>query len=520
MRAWLIAFACVLAASLVRAQAPLSRVEAPNFDHHLHERDVAVSGADPIACASCHAMKGGALVGRPDHGSCFGACHGAAPAKEKKGAPPPIPPERLRICTNCHTEASLAAPTNKARTVAYPPYLPTDFALALPHQRHDGVACTACHFLPGKTAPHKRCTNCHDGSGAAGRGPAMTKCAGCHTPGSGSPQPPAMRAPFNTVTSEFSHPKHAARGATGAQCATCHQEIRETDDSTLPRPKQKSCAIAGCHDGKAAFAVTIACTKCHTAPPKGKFDVERPPERYEHATTHRDVKLPCATCHPLGPTGEVLVVGHAACVGCHEERFGERRLPKEEGQPVDPKEPKQICGACHNGTEPWRKLTADRPPRDRTEFGATLQHDKHGGACTSCHALATATVQLRPPRGHASCTGSGCHAVKGGVAPALTDCESCHQLGLAEKRIAVRTTLSWSVRAKFDHGPHRLGRDGAAIACTACHDDLHGDVLVQLAAPKKASCQPCHDGATAFKLTGTTCTRCHAGAPRPAIRPL
>ncbi len=105
-------------------------------------------------------------------------------------------------------------------------------------------------------------------------------------------------------------------------------------------------------------------------------------------------------------------------------------------------------------------------------------------------------------------------------APQLGACESCHQLGLADKRIAIRTTLSWSVRAKFDHAPHRVGRDGSAIACTSCHDDLHGDVLAQLAAPKKASCQPCHDGGTAFKLTGTTCTRCHVGAPRPEIRPL
>lgn len=515
MRAWLVAFACVLGISLGRAQVPSS---IPNFDHNLHARDIAVSGANPIECAACHAQKNGVLIGRPDHRACFGACHGAPPAKARPGKTFPVPEEQKHVCVSCHTEAALAAPLAKTVPVPYPPYLPTDFALALPHRRHDAVACGACHFLanPAKP-PHKRCLGCHDGSGAAGKGPAMTACSGCHTPGSGSPLPPTMSAPIDTVTSEFSHPKHAARGGAGAQCATCHQAVRETDDSILPRPKQASCAIAGCHDGKGAFAATIACTKCHTAAPKGRFDVERPPDRYEHATTHRDVKLPCATCHPLGPTGEVLVAGHAACTGCHEERFGERRHPKD---PEDPSAKKQICGACHNATEPWRKLTADRPPRERTEFGATLQHDKHPGACTSCHALATGSLQLRTKRGHAACTGAACHAVKGGAAPQLTACERCHELGLAERRIAVRTTLQWSVRQKFDHAPHRAGRDGAAIACTTCHDDLHGDVLAQLAAPKKASCQPCHDGATAFKLTGTTCTRCHAGAPRPTIRPL
>lgn len=521
MRAWLIAIAVVLAGSLVRAQVPATTPAAPNFDHNLHDRDVAVSGANPIVCTGCHTMKAGALVGRPDHASCFGACHGAVPAKTKKGGTIEFPAEQKRICVNCHTEASLAAPMAKSLPVPYPPYVATDFALSMPHKRHDAVACATCHFVAGKAAPHRRCIACHDGSGTSGKGPAMTKCIGCHTPGSGSPLPPAMTAPIDTVTSEFSHPKHAARGGAGAQCATCHQQIRETDDTILPRPKQKSCAIGGCHDGKGAFAVTVACTKCHTSAPKGKFDVERPTERYSHATTHKDVKLPCTSCHPLGPSGEVLVAGHAACVACHEERFGERRHPKEaEAAPPDPNEKKQICGACHNATEPWRKLTADRPPRERTEFGATLQHDKHSGNCTSCHSLATASVQLRPPRGHAACTGKACHMIKGGTAPQLTDCEGCHELGLAAKRVAVRTTLQWSVRATFDHGPHRVGRDGAEVACVKCHDDLHGDVLAQLAAPKKISCQPCHDGATAFKLTGTTCTRCHPGAKTPSIRPL
>ncbi len=37
------------------------------------------------------------------------------------------------------------------------------------------------------------------------------------------------------------------------------------------------------------------------------------------------------------------------------------------------------------------------------------------------------------------------------------------------------------------------------------------------ATPKKPACLPCHDdGKAAFKLTGTTCTRCHA---RSGARP-
>ncbi len=513
MRAWLIAAVFVLVGSLVRAEAPVA-----GFDHNLHERDVSVSGRDPIACTSCHAIKNGALVGRPDHAACFGACHGAPPPKVKKGAAIEVKAEQKQICASCHAEAALAAPMGKKLSVPYPPYVATDFALSMPHKIHKEVTCSTCHFVAGKQSPHRRCAGCHDGTKA----PAMTNCAGCHTPGSGSPLPPHMEAPINTVISAFSHPKHAARGAAGAACSTCHQAILETDDSILPRPKQASCAIGGCHDGKPAFAVTIACTKCHTGPPAWKFDVERPTDRFSHtALHHKDAKLPCAACHPLAASGEALVAGHAACVGCHEQRFGERRRPHDaDTRPIDPKEPKQICGACHNATEPWRKLTADRPPPDRTEFGATLSHDKHSADCKSCHSLATTASQLRPPRGHRGCTGTTCHAVKGGPAPELTACESCHEVGLAAKRLAVRTTLQWSVRATFDHTPHRVAKDGSEVPCARCHEDLHGDSLTQLAAPSKATCQPCHDGGTAFKLTGTTCTRCHPGANAVPRRPL
>ena len=42
---------------------------------------------------------------------------------------------------------------------------------------------------------------------------------------------------------------------------------------------------------------------------------------------------------------------------------------------------------------------------------------------------------------------------------------------------------------------------------------LHGDDVVALAVPAKPTCASCHDdGKGAFKLTGTTCTRCHEGS--------
>lgn len=71
----------------------------------------------------------------------------------------------------------------------------------------------------------------------------------------------------------------------------------------------------------------------------------------------------------------------------------------------------------------------------------------------------------------------------------------------------------WSVRATFNHDMHAKTPDGSALSCTACHANLEGADVVQLATPKKATCTVCHDaGKTAFKLTGTSCVRCHAGA--------
>lgn len=482
----------VLAIGIARANGP--RIVAITFDHNVHDRDVVVSGAEPLPCTGCHTLKAGLLAGRPDHASCFGACHGAPPATARAGAKLAIPGTQIKVCMRCHAEAALLAPRGKPLAVAFPPYAATDFALNVGHKIHREVTCSQCH-LASPTAPHRRCAGCHDG--AQGHGTAMATCKGCHAPGSGTPDPPRLQVPTNTVTSTFSHAKHAARGATGAQCVACHAELREVDDNILPRPRASACGASGCHDGAKAFAVTAACTKCHEQPPPGRFVVARPGARFSHAQ-HKDPQRACGSCHPQGETGEVLVAGHAACATCHAADFGER-------------EPK-ICGACHNATEPWRKLVADWLPAERTEFGATLNHTRHPAACATCHVLTTATIQLRPARGHGSCMTAGCHAVRGGPAPQLGSCEGCHAPGLTARRIALRMAAPWSVRMTFDHAPHLRAKDGRELACATCHDKLEGTTVADLPAPTKKTCAPCHDGETAFKLTGTGCMRCHGGA--------
>lgn len=462
------------------AWADPPRATPVGFDHLVHDRDLVVGGGEALACVRCHVVRAGRLVGRPDHRVCFGACHGAAPTRPHE----PVAADRRRVCTACHAEDALVPPFTGSLRVGYPPYtFERDFGLTLSHKQHGMVACTQCHGA-AKPSPHERCAGCHDGE----RARPMTECSRCHPAAIGRPQPPELAAVRNTVISVFSHGKHAARGGAGKDCKTCHARIADTDDTELPRPTVKDCA--GCHDGKTAFATTTACTRCHDKAPD-KFVVDRPDRRFSHGGVHAPAvtSRPCGACHPLGKRGEVVVAGHAACAGCHADDFGKRHPT--------------ICGACHNATEPWRPLVADRAPPDETEFGATLDHAKHPGACASCHVLRTRTSQLRTPRGHAACTGTACHAVSGGPAPQLASCDGCHRLGRATARSSKRAADAWSVRAAFDHRAH------APTACTTCHTALAGDNVVELPAPSKTACAPCHDGKATFGLTGTTCARCH-----------
>lgn len=486
------------------ARADDLRPTATGFDHIFHDRNLIVKGTDALPCAKCHTEQKGKLVGKPGHSACFGACHGPAPVAPKRGGKL-VFGERAKVCMNCHAEAAQATPYPGKLKAAYPPYgNDPDFNIMLGHQQHGTVACTQCHDMranPPKRQPHDRCAGCHDGAATRGHGPAMSKCMTCHPQAVGNPTPPELAVVRDSVSATFSHAKHASRGTAGKDCMTCHAAIKTTDDTQLPRPTMQSCGIGACHDGKAAFATTQACTRCHTEAPD-RYEVERPTSRFLHtAAVHADTvaKRPCIACHALGPRGDTLVTGHASCAdaGCHDDEFAQRR-PK-------------FCGACHNATEPWRPLVADRAPAERTEFGAMLDHDKHPKDCARCHSLRTASAQLRPPRGHAGCTGSGCHAAKSGPVPTLETCSGCHREGLASARDAARLRAPWSVRATFDHATHAKGRDGAALPCTSCHTMLPGTDLVALPTPAKASCAPCHDGKASFKLTGTSCTRCHPG---------
>lgn len=431
---------------------------------------------------------------------------------------------RSRTCVSCHRAEDLTA---RRFTVVFPPYrVDLDFAsTTLSHAKHHRQAeCLQCHSVPAapataaaapKTATnaassknaHRRCLGCHTGKAQPGAF-AMDECESCHRPAGTS-----RAASLITVTAAFSHPSHqryaeraekaagkpAPTGATA--CLSCHRALAEEESPAHPRPAAATCATAACHDGKAAFGITEKCTQCHREEPKAFYPVPRPTKRFDHRQ-HQDTvaTVGCQGCHRIaagtGAAAAVAGADHAACASCHAEDFGAAK-------PV-------TCGACHSSTEPWRHLRADRLPPDDTEFGARLDHAKHPQPCERCHVLDTATRQLRPPRDHSSCTGAGCHQLSGGVAPKLSACADCHRQDLVADRDERRARAQWSVRHRFDHNRHRLAKDGSPAACTSCHTNLNGE-LSSMPAPAKRTCEPCHDGKTAFSVTGVSCNRCHGG---------
>jgi len=206
----------------------VARTVALGFDHHAHDGKLDIAAKTPPPCTSCHRMDKGKLVGRPDHASCFGSCHGPEPKAPRRGGKIELG-DRQKVCESCHAEATLVAPFAGKLAVPYPPYkLDPDFNLGFGHKLHAKADCAGCHSFDKKLAPHARCIECHDKT--------MDKCGGCHPPASGKPQPPELQALHDTVASVFSHKSHTARGEAGKKCMTCHAAIAETNDTELPRP--------------------------------------------------------------------------------------------------------------------------------------------------------------------------------------------------------------------------------------------------------------------------------------------
>ncbi len=488
-------------AALAQATAPVRNRD--DFDHQVHSQKNQLGGHAEIACAVCHTLRAGLVRARPNHATCFGSCHATAPTRANAASRFAAEP---RLCGACHPAPQAGVGPNYRKRFATEA-ADRDFGLALSHQAHSNATCQTCHRRVGmpspggantattattaKPIPHARCIQCHSAS-TVGPPFAITQCGRCHTAAFGPESTPILIPGLLAVTKAFTHQQPAHRKAS---CATCHRTVAASTSDLLDPPTMVSCGTSNCHDGKAAFATTQACIRCHQEAPARTFTVARPTKRYNHdqhnTFERRDgtSTTPCTSCHRHG-NNEPTPPPHDACTACHAADFA---AP----EPI-------ICGACHQSTEPWRALVADQRPLPSSEFGARLDHRSHPAACITCHTLTTTTTELRPARGHSSC--SACHRAQ--AAPHLNDCAGCHQANLAKLRNQQQLNAPWSTRHQFDHAAH--GRATRPSQCGDCHitAPTSGDILAY-PTPPKAACARCHDGQRAFSVTSTACRRCH-----------
>lgn len=191
----------------------LPRLPSDTFNHNRHE---------PLACITCHASATG--HGRLTFEAPRGCqiCHHQAAERNK--------------CAACHTSQELADPRTVTVRVTVPKHAARARTVPFSHERHDSLACVACHARAVSLAPADStvsCTGCHASHHEAGRDCATchrtdaitdaharpvvahTRCDACHTPARIGPLSPTRTFCLACHAPEVDH--HAP-----AECTACH----------------------------------------------------------------------------------------------------------------------------------------------------------------------------------------------------------------------------------------------------------------------------------------------------------
>jgi len=478
-RAIAVAGAVVLALAVTTQVRSQTTPAATGFDHLDHKTKVTVSAAPEPVCTTCHQLDD---RGRPrgyDHSTCFSSCHGGL--DKGKRPPPPGNQSQRAVCLVCHADGGAPTKKNARSAGAERPKSDPEHAIRLSHASHRSEACESCHRSGTEVAgpTHARCRSCHERRAR----PRFDECEGCHI-GQVGQLGPTLQRHLLSVASKFDHQDHRKRSSAG--CRDCHVEIQGRADDQLPPPRKSDCGT--CHDGRKAFdMIGPSCTRCHSAPavPLPATSVATP---FDHQRHRRE----CSTCHTLDRDGDPTFARtvHQSCAQCHRDEFSSLEAT--------------ICTTCHISAEPWRPLHVERRQRSKSAFTIGFDHLAHGSPedCQRCH---SGRIGGSTPSRHSGCAGSACHLPGKGPAPRLEQCSSCHLAAVDDRREA----NPWSVAASFDHDRHRTDpRTAQALPCRSCHVGTLGPPA-EMPTPAKAQCAPCHDGKTAFKITGHSCRKCH-----------
>lgn len=228
------------------------------------------------------------------------------------------------------------------------------------------------------------------------------------------------------------------------QCARCHAGAGTTDP-LVTAPGATSCQ--SCHQQG-----VFACGTCHglgesAAPPRDRcfFPTDRAGAHAAHGAPRIAAAIPCASCHPVPSAAGVFDGAHAD--GRVEVWFDRNVIPYGQRDPSSGR----CVDTCHarGGARPDPRWYEEAPMTCGDCHGAPPR-DHYVGACSSCHAEATATgTALRATRlhmngvvdrGDGSGTCSACHGSAGTAWPstgahrahatpsasAAVPCETCH----------------------------------------------------------------------------------------------
>jgi len=401
-----------------------------------------------------------------EQGKSCGACHDGKTAFSVKGD-----------CIKCHQPKDVSMPGDSLFS----------------HKIHLDMSyeCGACHkklFTPGPNRINRTmadmengvsCGACHDGKTAFS---VKGDCQKCHTS--------VKDISFKAFNARFSHAPHTAL----FKCGDCHSDIfiggARSVRYTMPQMEQgKSCGT--CHDGKAAFAVTSNCEKCH---PGAMADVtfqlkDAGTVSFSH-NKHR-VMFACGDCH-----NSILTTGVSA------RRYSMTDMERGKS-----------CGACHDDKTAFgvkKDCSRCHPVKDIVfSDDARFSHDRHLGmyTCTDCHnnlfnvgpdKRRYNMSQLEKGKSCGAChEGNTAFSVKG-------DCDKCHK-----STISVTFNVKKTGPVQFSHKNHLT-----LFKCSDCHNGIFAAGKASKRATmaemeKGTSCGSCHDGKSAFGVKDS-CTSCHA----------
>jgi DmsE family decaheme c-type cytochrome len=427
---------------------------------------------DDQLCATCHESYIKHHETNLHHNQSCETCHG--PGSEHirtRGKEPGLirsfkrmmPAERSETCLQCH-EDNACDPGARWRVSAH---------------ANAGVACTDCHTghynvppgtnatdltkadlsgeaiqlvrLPKTTpeplpAPHQEAVaDSQVETDAAIR--AASKAMGAITPHI------CYRCHGNMARQQVHAHPHQICGATGLDCATCH------DPHGKIRPETRTDLCLKCHDMKAPTMAWhssthsrygVACADCHNPHPNSYV---QPLADIQHTHIDRKPRSPMSVDEPQ------------ACYKCHPDMYAKNAMPSH--HPI--KEGKMVCSDCHDA-------------HGQTE--GNLKEPTVNMVCYKCHAEKQGPFAYEHPPVTENC--AICHEPHGTVTnnllrqPATFLCLRCH---------TGHRTGPPPGGPNHDPLMHDVGTSPALQAafytdCTQCHSQIHGSDLPTPHLPK------------------------------------